>query len=96
MLAAYSVSITKSTLTTLRASDQISVHECTSDFTRAVSTEVHENQRIAVFHCRIWLTFCTNNGRFHELVVFVASISCLQTSNGSIGLDFTCARVSRS
>src|SRR5699024_9172935 len=72
-----------------REAVEISIYECTSDFARAVSTEVHENQRIAVFHCRIWLTFCTNNGRFHELVVFVASISCLQTSNGSIGLELT-------
>lgn len=39
-----------------REAVEICVYECTSDFARAVSTEVHENQRIAVFHCRIWLT----------------------------------------
>src|SRR5699024_2196614 len=59
------------------------------DFTRTVSTEVHENQSIAAFHCRVWLTFCTNNGRFHELVVFVTSISSLQTGNSSVGLELT-------
>ena len=60
---------------------EVSVNECASDFTRTVSTEVHENQRIAVFHSSFCLTFGTDHGRFNEFVVLVAGISSLQAFN---------------
>ena len=60
---------------------EVSVNKRTSDFTRTVSTEVHENQRIAVFHGGFSLAFSTDHGRFHEFVVFVAGISSLQAFN---------------
>ena len=60
---------------------EISVNKRTGDFTRTVSTEVHENQRIAIFHSSICLTFGTDHGGFNEFVVFVAGISSLQTFN---------------
>ena len=66
---------------------EIGVDEGTGDFTGAVSTEVHENQRIAVFHRGIGLACGTDHGRLHELIIFIASVSGLQTGNGGIGLE---------
>ena len=66
---------------------EIGVNEGAGNFARAVGAEVHENQRIAVFHRRIGLAFSANNGRFHELIVFIARISGLQARNGGIGLE---------
>ena len=66
---------------------EIGVNEGAGDFASAVGTEVHENQRIAVFHGRIGLAFSANNGCFHEFIVFIACISGLQARNGGIGLE---------
>jgi hypothetical protein len=67
---------------------EIAVDEGAGDFTRAVSTEVHENQRVAVFHRGIGLAFSADHGRFHEFVVFIARVSGFQTFNGGRELEF--------
>ena len=68
---------------------EIAVNKCTGDFTRAVCTEVHENQRVAVFHCRIGLAFGADHGGFHEFVVFVTRIGSSQAFNRGRELEFT-------
>ena len=72
-----------------REAVKVSVNKGTGDFTRTVSTEVHENERVAVFHRGIGLTFGADHGGFYEFIVFIAGIGGLQTFNGGIGLEFT-------
>jgi hypothetical protein len=71
-----------------RKAVEVGVDEGAGDFTRAVGTEVHEDQRVAVFHRGIGLAGGADNGRFHEFVVFVTGVGGLQTCDGGIGLEF--------
>ena len=57
MSAAYSVSMTKSRVHHFLTGEavEIGVNEGASNFAGAVGAEIHENQRIAVFHRRVGL-----------------------------------------
>ncbi len=66
---------------------EVSVDEGAGDFASAVGTEVHEDQRVAIFHCGIGLAFGADHRCFDEFVVFIAGVSGFQRSNRGVGLE---------
>ena len=66
---------------------EIVVDEGAGDFARAIGTEVHEDQRIAIFHGGIGLAFSADHGCLHKFVVFITRVSRFQAFNGGRELE---------
>ncbi|CCK00078.1 hypothetical protein BN130_2823 [Cronobacter malonaticus 507] len=61
---------------------EIAVYKCAGYLARAVGAEVHENQRVTIFHCGRGFAFATNHGRFNEFIVFITRVGGFKACHG--------------